>query len=101
MRDPRGVFAIEHHRPPAIVRSLQLEVGAIFHFWGRPMRIERVLGTDPAAPVIVEELEDAQNGSILAGQLSMWSADSIMRLIAGEWRAPMKRTAPAIVGGRW
>ncbi|MEI9995112.1 MAG: hypothetical protein WDM91_10990 [Rhizomicrobium sp.] len=42
--------------PPAIVRPATLAVGTVFFFWGRPLRVERVQGTDPAAPVIVEEL---------------------------------------------
>jgi hypothetical protein len=72
----RALFA-----PPQIVRHAEVPSGAVFNFAGRPLRVFRTYGSDPAAPVILEEL--AAFGTTLRGQLSIWSADAVMRALYG------------------
>lgn len=73
--------------PVAIVRQAEVPVGAVFWFWGRPLRVETVTGTDPCAPVIVEELSDGPwtpNGPAwLKGQFGLWSHAGVLRAMAG------------------
>lgn len=74
--------------PAPIVRPAEIRTGTTFVFAGRLLRVERVTGSDAAAPVIVEELMD---GPIMPdgapawyrGQFALWSADGVGRAIAG------------------
>lgn len=72
--------------PPAIVRPALPGVDTVFFHWGRPLRIARLYGEDPAAPVIVEELADGWNGDIRygKGQLSLWSLAGVTRVLANN-----------------
>lgn len=63
--------------PVTIVQPRQVAAGALIRFRGRLLLVRRVFGTDPAAPVIVEELTAAP----LAGQLGLWSLDAVHRLL--------------------
>lgn len=78
------VFAMA--APPPIVRAAEVAVGTVFWYWGRPLKVLRVHGTDAAAPVILEELAAGRNGedftAYAAGQLSMWSLAEVRRIIA-------------------
>ncbi|HEX4302852.1 MAG TPA: hypothetical protein VHZ78_08660 [Rhizomicrobium sp.] len=69
--------------PPAVVRPATVTRGMVFLFRGRPLRVERVCGDDPAAPVIAEELADGVNGDIAygKGQFALWSLAGVMRLL--------------------
>lgn len=48
-------------------------------------------GTDPAAPVICEELE--WHNPSLPGQLCLWSLDCVRRAMAEQIVPPERRTA--------
>jgi hypothetical protein len=63
--------------PPAIVAEAQLPIGGLVIFGGRQLVIFRTYGTDPAAPVILEER---------SGQYALWSADAVKRLLYGGRR---------------
>ena len=63
--------------PPVIERSAHVPAGAVIAYAGRPLIVRSVHGTDAAAPVILEELSPV--GQALAGQLSLWSADGVLR----------------------
>lgn len=71
-------------QPPLIVRQAPIPVGAIFSYAGRLLAVVRVYGTDPGAPVIVEEIEGY--GSVLPGQYALWSADGVARILYGGRR---------------
>jgi hypothetical protein len=73
MNLPRNPIA-----PPAVVRPATVTKGMIFLFRGRPLRVERVCGEDPAAPVIAEELSDGMNGEVAYG---LWSLAGVMRML--------------------
>jgi len=64
---------------PVIERRAEVPAGAVFLYAGRPLRIIKAMGTDPAAPVIVEEL--ASFGKSLKGQFAIWSADAVSRVM--------------------
>lgn len=64
---------------PTIVRQAALPADLVFWFWGHPLRVVRVVGTDPAAPVIVEELVDSEFA--LSGQLGLWSLGSVRSVL--------------------
>lgn len=61
---------------PSIHRAAEIPAGAVFGYGGRFLKVVRVLGTDPAAPVIVEEMVSF-GPVVLAGQLSLWAADGV------------------------
>lgn len=61
---------------PVLERTAEIPAGAVIEHGGRPLIVRRV-GSDPAAPVILEEL--ATFGTTLAGQLALWSADGVLR----------------------
>ena len=61
---------------PVYERRAEIPSGMMFQFGGRPLLVVKAYGTDPAAPVIVEELTDAVT---LKGQLGIWSADGVTR----------------------
>ena len=69
--------------PPPIVRPATVSVGLVFLFRGRPLKVTKVMGDDPAAPVIAEELADGMNGDIpyAKGQYAMWSLAGVMRML--------------------
>lgn len=67
-------------RPPSIERRAEIPAGIIFSFGGRFLRVYKTYGTQPDAPVIVEEL--IAFGSTLKGQFALWSADSVSRCLA-------------------
>lgn len=56
---------------------------------GRPLRVEKVMGDDAAAPVILEEL--TAWGNSLAGQFCLWSVDFVQRAMANM---PSKMKGP-------
>jgi hypothetical protein len=64
---------------PKLVRAAEIACGTVFVHAVRPLRVVKVTGSDPAAPVILEEL--ASWGDCLAGQLALWSADGVLRAI--------------------
>lgn len=72
--------------PPVILRPAPLIAGVVFHYGGRALRIHRVYGTDPRAPVILEDL--ASRGSISKGQYALWSAAAVTRAISGAQSWP-------------
>lgn len=61
---------------PAIVRQAAIPAGLVFRYGGRFLKVVKSYGTDKAAPVIVEEMEDRH---ALAGQLSLWGAEGVAR----------------------
>jgi len=63
--------------PPAIVRAAEIPIGSGFMFAGRPLSVVKTYGTDPAAPVILEE--HATFGSCIKGQLALWSYAAVFR----------------------
>jgi hypothetical protein len=65
---------------PVIERRAEIPAGAVFAHAGRSLIVRRVCGTDAAAPVIAEELSAV--GKALAGQLALWSANSVLRCMA-------------------
>lgn len=75
--------------PAAIVRQAEVPAGAVFWYWGRARRVLKVYGSDGAAPVICEELEDGPidpktgRPTYSRGQLALWSADQVLRLLHG------------------
>jgi hypothetical protein len=69
---------------PVVARQARLAVDQVFYYWGRALRIAKIHGDDPAAPVIVEEL------GLAAGQLSLWSLDGVRRAMKGQLRSPLK-----------
>ena len=68
--------------PPVIERRAEVPAGAVFTFAGRSLIVRSVHGPDAAAPVITEELSAV--GRALAGQLALWSADGVLRAMAGR-----------------
>ena len=66
--------------PSAIERRAEIPAGAVFQSGGRFLKVYRVFGSDAAAPVIVEELQDF--GTTLKGQFGLWSQDAVSRAIA-------------------
>lgn len=72
----RNIAAVE---APVLVRAAEIAADTVFMHAGRPLRVVKVTGTDPAAPVILEEL--VPWGDCLAGQLALWSADGVLRAI--------------------
>lgn len=75
----------DRFHPPALRRQAEIPVGMVFLFGGRPLIVRRVHGTDPAAPVIVEELTDA---FALKGQLALWSLDCVQRVVRAAGLEP-------------
>lgn len=73
----RDMFMPDLFDHPVLARPAQLAVGMVFRFGGRFLRVHRVYGTDPAAPVIVEELADGPTS--LKGQFALWGADGVVR----------------------
>lgn len=65
---------------PVIERTASIAVGVVFNHGGRALRVHRAYGTDPRAPVIVEEL--ASFGSTLKGQYALWSLDAVRRAMS-------------------
>ncbi|WP_316172125.1 MULTISPECIES: hypothetical protein [unclassified Bradyrhizobium] len=65
---------------PAIERRAEIPAGAVFQSGGRFLKVHRVFGTDAAAPVIVEELQNF--GSTIKGQFGLWSQDTVSRALA-------------------
>jgi len=68
--------------PPQIERRAPIPVGTVFHYWGRALKVVRVYGDDPAAPVIVEEL--GEFGTTLRGQYGLWSAAAVASAISAR-----------------
>jgi hypothetical protein len=64
--------------PPVISRRAEVAAGGVFDFAGRSLLVRKAYGSDPAAPVIVEELASF-GPKVLAGQLSIWSNDAVLR----------------------
>lgn len=70
--------------PPRLERTAPICPGEIVWLWGRALRVVRVAGEDPAAPVVVEEL--APPAPALSGQYALWSADAVRRArVGGGW----------------
>lgn len=67
--------------PLRLERRASIPARSVFNYAGRPLLVVRVVGDDPAAPVIVEELSDAVT---LKGQLGLWSADGVSRAMRGR-----------------
>jgi hypothetical protein len=67
-------------QPIVIEHRAEAPRDAVIIFAGRPMRIVKSYGNDPAAPVILEELVRGKNYS--AGQYTMWSMWAAMRALA-------------------
>jgi hypothetical protein len=65
--------------PPVLERHAEVPAGMVFVYGGRPLMVVRVVGNDPAAPVICEEL--AEFGTTLRGQFSLWSLDGVRRAL--------------------
>jgi len=63
---------------PTIERSAEIPAGIVYSFAGRPLLVVKCYGSDPAAPVIVEELASF-SPRVLRGQLALWSADGVSR----------------------
>jgi len=78
--------------PPAITRQAKLAVDQVFWFWGRPLRVAKIHGDDPAAPVILEEL--ATDDVALAGQYSLWGLDGVRRALAGKLNSRQMKEEP-------
>lgn len=76
----RDMFKPDLFNPPVLARPAQLSVGMVFSFGGRFLRVHRVYGSDPAAPVIVEELADGPTS--LKGQFALWGADGVVLAIS-------------------
>lgn len=68
--------------PPAIHAEQPVPAGAVFFFGNRPLMIVEAHGTDPAAPVICEELE--WHNPSLPGQLCLWSLDCVRRAMRNQ-----------------
>jgi hypothetical protein len=66
---------------PAVVRAAEIGAGTMFMHGGRLLKVVKAYGSDPAAPVILEEMMPW--GDCLAGQLALWSADGVLRAMAG------------------
>jgi hypothetical protein len=77
------MFARDLFDPPVMSRPAQVAAGMTFQFGGRFLRVVKSYGTDPAAPVIVEELNSF--GTTLKGQFSLWSADGVLRSAGKGW----------------
>lgn len=56
--------------PLVIERRAELAAGMVFTHGGRPLVVVKAFGSDPAAPVIVEELTHGR--SWLKGQFALW-----------------------------
>jgi hypothetical protein len=74
---------VRRYRPdqyalPGIQRRAELPAGTVFEYGGRALLVVKTRGTDPAAPVIVEELTDSVS---LKGQFGLWSLDGVSRAI--------------------
>lgn len=78
---------LRFHRP-AITRQAKVAVDQVVYFWGRALRVAKIHGDDPAAPVILEEL--GESAVALKGQLSLWSLDSLRRVGSGALKSPLK-----------
>lgn len=70
--------------PPVIERRAEIPAGLVFRYAGRMLRVVKTYGTDPAAPIIVEELDTF--GTTLRGQFGLWSCDGVQRAIAQGWQ---------------
>lgn len=73
-------FQLDLIAPPVIERRAEIPEGAFVEHAGRALIVRSVHGTDPAAPVILEELSAV--GQALAGQLSLWAADGVLRAMS-------------------
>ena len=66
---------------PRVERAAPAIADSVFWFGGRPLRVVRALGDDPAAPVICEEL----SGDVsLPGQYALWSLDAVRKQFAAN-----------------
>jgi hypothetical protein len=52
-----------------MMANVNMPPGTVFRFGGRKLQITRVVGDDPASPVILDD----------GGQLCLWSLDSVRR----------------------
>lgn len=68
--------------PPEIVRQAELPIGSGFMFAGRPLTVVKTYGTDPSAPVILEER--ASFGGSIAGQYALWSYAAVFGQLYGR-----------------
>lgn len=66
--------------PPVLRRQAAIASGVVFLFHGRPLRVVMATGTDPAAPVVVEELTAV--GDAMPGQYALWSAAAVTQAMA-------------------
>ena len=58
----------------------EIPSGLVVFAIGRPLMVVRAYGTDPAAPVVLEELADV--GPALTGQFALWSVEAVTRAAA-------------------
>lgn len=68
--------------PPTLERAAAIPQGAVFASGGRFLKVWRVYGdaSDPAAPVIVEELQAF--GTLCKGQFGLWAQDAVAHALA-------------------
>ena len=66
---------IQHQHAP-------IQPGQVVHLLGRLVIVQSVHGSDPAAPVIVEEM--APLGHALRGQLGLWPVRAFGDLASGR-----------------
>lgn len=62
---------------PTLRREASVPSGVVIVFRGRPLMTVRQIGNGRDAPVILEEMSDV--GPAAKGQLSLWSADGVLR----------------------
>ncbi|MBY0432355.1 MAG: hypothetical protein K2Q10_14255 [Rhodospirillales bacterium] len=62
---------------PVLVREAAIPAGLVIIALDRPLRVVRVAGADPAAPVIVEEMAGPNRG-----QLGLWSLAAVAAAMA-------------------
>lgn len=70
---------------PALIQhqSAPIQPGQVVHLLGRLVVVQSVHGSDPAAPVIVEEM--APLGHALRGQYGLWPMRAFSDVASGRW----------------
>lgn len=83
---PKG-FHRDLFGPPREERRAETPAGLMFSYKGRFMTVvDASHGTDPAAPVIIEEMQAI--GQAHKGQLGLWSHEAVSAAIADPFAKP-------------